>query len=29
MADPKFFTFRKASDWKRGVTFNLADDGGM
>jgi len=28
MADPKFFTFRKASDWKRGVTFNLADDGG-
>jgi phage tail-like protein len=27
MADGKFFTFRKASDWMRGVAFHLAGDG--
>ena len=28
MATRKFFTFRKASDWKRGIAFHLAGDGG-
>ena len=28
MAIQKFFTFRKASDWKRGIAFHLTDDGG-
>ena len=27
MATGKFFTFRKASDWKRGVAFHLSGDG--